>query len=84
MKSFSERSPLLIGAVGTAVIVGVVLAGLQYQRLPFVNQRNSFSAYFADAGGLQTNAVVEVSGLPGRKSIEHRTGRTRRTGHVQN
>lgn len=64
MKSFSERSPLLIGAIGITVVGGVVLAGLQYQNLPLINQKKTYSAYFAEAGGLQTNAFVEVSGYP--------------------
>jgi phospholipid/cholesterol/gamma-HCH transport system substrate-binding protein len=64
MKSFSERSPLAIGAVGIVVVSAVVLGALQYQNLPVVNQVKSYSAYFADAGGLLTGATVEVSGYP--------------------
>jgi len=62
MKSFSERNPLLIGAVGIAAVVAIVLAALNYQKLPLLNQGNDYSAYFADAGGLFTGAGVEVSG----------------------
>ncbi|MGH3967379.1 MAG: MCE family protein, partial [Mycobacterium sp.] len=64
MKSFSERSPLLIGAVGAAAVVAITLVAVQYQKLPFLNQGKNYSAYFADAGGLHTGAVVEVSGYP--------------------
>ncbi len=64
MKTFSERNHLLIGAVCTAVIAGAVLAGLQYQNLPFIHQTKTYSADFADAAGLRTDAVVEVSGYP--------------------
>jgi phospholipid/cholesterol/gamma-HCH transport system substrate-binding protein len=63
MKSFSERSPLLIGALGLMAVATVVMAALQYQRLPFFNQGNTYSAYFADAGGLFSGAGVEVSGF---------------------
>ena len=64
MKSFAERSRLLIGLTGTAVVIAIVLAGLNYQKLPLVNQRKDYSAYFADVAGLHTNAFVEVSGYP--------------------
>lgn len=72
MKSFSERSPLLIGAVGAAAVAAITLGALEYQKLPFFNQGKNYSAYFADAGGLHTGAVVEVSGYPAGKvsSIE--------------
>ena len=64
MKSFVERSHLVVGAIGLAAVVAVTLAGLNYQKLPLLNQRKDYSAYFADAGGLSTNAIVEVSGYP--------------------
>jgi phospholipid/cholesterol/gamma-HCH transport system substrate-binding protein len=64
MKSFSERNPLIIGTVGIVAIGGLVLAALNFQDLPFVNQGTDVSAYFADAGGLRTGNGVEVSGYP--------------------
>jgi phospholipid/cholesterol/gamma-HCH transport system substrate-binding protein len=64
MKPFSERSPLLIGIAGTVAIVAITLAALNWQKLPFFNQGENYSAYFADAGGLRTDAAVEVSGYP--------------------
>jgi phospholipid/cholesterol/gamma-HCH transport system substrate-binding protein len=64
MKSFAERNGLIVGAVGIVSIAGVVLAALQYQKLPFLDQGKSVSAYFADAGGLRTDNTVEVSGYP--------------------
>ncbi|WP_006241213.1 MCE family protein [Mycolicibacterium tusciae] len=64
MKSFAERSPLVIGAIGIAVVSTLVIGALQYQNLPVVNQVKTYSAYFADAGGLFTGATVEVSGYP--------------------
>ena len=64
MKSFSERNPLIIGTVGLVGIGGLVLAALNFQDLPFVNQGTDVSAYFADAGGLRTGNAVEVSGFP--------------------
>jgi phospholipid/cholesterol/gamma-HCH transport system substrate-binding protein len=64
MKSFAERNGLIVGAVGIVSIAGVVLAALQYQKLPFLDRGKSVSAYFADAGGLRTDNTVEVSGYP--------------------
>ncbi|MGV0642630.1 MCE family protein [Mycolicibacterium sp. XJ879] len=64
MRSFTERSQLAIGAVGVVVVSAVVIGALQYQNLPVVNQVKTYSAHFADAGGLLTGATVEVSGYP--------------------
>ena len=64
MKTFSERNPVIIGAVGAAIVAVLVTAALQYQKLPFLNQTKEYSAYFANAGGLFTGAGVEVSGYP--------------------
>lgn len=63
-QTFSERNPLVVGAVGTIAISAVVLAALEYQHLPLVLQAKRVSAYFEDAGGLFTGASVEVSGYP--------------------
>ncbi|MGY4712208.1 MCE family protein [Mycolicibacterium sp. CBM1] len=64
MRSFSERNPFVLGAVGAVVITGIVLGALNWQKLPLLNPGRNYSAYFADAGGLFTGAGVEVSGLP--------------------
>jgi phospholipid/cholesterol/gamma-HCH transport system substrate-binding protein len=40
------------------------MAALEWQKLPFLNQGRTVSAYFADAGGLRTGNGVEVSGFP--------------------
>lgn len=64
MKSFGERNRLAIGAVGIVAITAMVVAALQYQNLPFLDQGKTVSAYFADAGGLRTDNTVEVSGYP--------------------
>lgn len=62
MKQFSERSPLIIGAIGLAATAGLVLAALQFDKLPFFSSGKTYSAYFSEAGGLKGNASVQVSG----------------------
>jgi phospholipid/cholesterol/gamma-HCH transport system substrate-binding protein len=61
---FSERNPMTIGAIGLTALAVLVLAALEWQKLPFLNQGRTVSAYFADAGGLRTGNGVEVSGFP--------------------
>ena len=63
MKFFSERNPVIVGAIGIALTVGALLIAVNYKQLPFVNPVNRFSAYFAEAGGIQNGAAVQVSGL---------------------
>jgi phospholipid/cholesterol/gamma-HCH transport system substrate-binding protein len=72
VKPFSERNLLVIGAIGLALTIGIVVAALQYDKLPFINQDKEYSAYFAEAGGLTGDAAVQVSGFSvGKvKSIE--------------
>ncbi|MCV7230013.1 MCE family protein [Mycolicibacterium komossense] len=67
VKPFSERNPLIIGAIGVTVVGALVAGALEYQNLPFLNQGSTYSAYFADAGGLFTGAGVQVSGFPAGK-----------------
>jgi phospholipid/cholesterol/gamma-HCH transport system substrate-binding protein len=63
MKSFRERNPLIVGAIGVGICGALVLAALQYDKLPFMSQNKEYSAYFAEAGGLQSGADVRVSGF---------------------
>lgn len=63
MKTFSERSPFVIGTVGVALVAGITLLALQYDKLPFINTDKHYLAYFADSGGLRSGAAVQVAGL---------------------
>jgi phospholipid/cholesterol/gamma-HCH transport system substrate-binding protein len=63
MKTFAERNPFVIGAVGIGVTAIAIVTALNYQSLPFVNQTTEYSAYFAEAGGLIPMAPVQVSGF---------------------
>jgi phospholipid/cholesterol/gamma-HCH transport system substrate-binding protein len=62
VRSFSERNQLVVGIVGLALTIGIVLGSLNYDRLPFF-QGKEYSAYFAEAGGLTTGEAVQVSGF---------------------
>ncbi|MCB0950515.1 MAG: MCE family protein [Mycobacterium sp.] len=63
MKPFSERNQFVIGAVGLGATAAIVVGALNYQELPFVDQGREYTAYFAEAGGLNTDAAVQVSGF---------------------
>jgi phospholipid/cholesterol/gamma-HCH transport system substrate-binding protein len=63
-KPFSERNPLILGVVGVVAVVAIVLVALGNQSVPLLNQNKTYSAYFADAGGLFSGATVQVSGYP--------------------
>ncbi|EID11727.1 mammalian cell entry protein [Mycolicibacterium phlei DSM 43072] len=63
VKPFSERNQLIVGAVGLAVTIAVVLGAINYDRLPFFNQGREYTAHFAEAGGLMPDAGVQVSGF---------------------
>jgi phospholipid/cholesterol/gamma-HCH transport system substrate-binding protein len=63
MKSFAERNLLVIGAVGVVLTAGVALGALNYKSLPLVNQKTDYTAYLADASGLNSGDAVQVSGL---------------------
>jgi phospholipid/cholesterol/gamma-HCH transport system substrate-binding protein len=62
MKSFTERNPLVVGAVGLALTATVVVSAIEYDKLPFVDSSHTYQAYFAEAGGLNIGAAVNVSG----------------------
>jgi phospholipid/cholesterol/gamma-HCH transport system substrate-binding protein len=62
MKPFSERNPVILGAVGIVAILGIVLLAVNYDKLPFFPKGKDYSAYFAEAGGLKPDDEVRVSG----------------------
>ena len=41
MKSFSERNPFVIGAVGLLLTSGIVVGSLNYDKLPFLTATRS-------------------------------------------
>lgn len=63
MSGIREPDTLRIGAVGLAVSVAIVVAGLQYDQLQFLSGGLTYSARFADAGGLIPGDDVTLSGV---------------------
>jgi phospholipid/cholesterol/gamma-HCH transport system substrate-binding protein len=63
VKPFSERNPVVLGLIGAVVMSVLVVGALQFKSLPFFSRGTSYSAYFADAGGLKTGAAVQVAGF---------------------
>ena len=63
MKSFAERNPVKIGAIGVGICAVAAVVTLQYDKIPFIQGERSYSAYFSEAGGLQTGAAVQVAGF---------------------
>ena len=63
MKSFTERSPFAVGAIGISAILLGTYAGLNYDKLLSIVTTKNYSAYFAEAGGLAAGNLVQVSRL---------------------
>ena len=58
-----ERNPVQIGIIGLVVAASLILAGLQYDKLPFLAGGARYQAQFADAGGLMVGDFVTLSGV---------------------
>ncbi|WP_028476236.1 MCE family protein [Nocardia sp. CNY236] len=52
-----------IGIVGLVLAVAVALSALQFGQLPFIRSGATFTAHFADAGGLLPGDPVQVAGV---------------------
>jgi len=63
VKSFQERSPYKVGAIGIVATLGLMWVSLNYDKLPFVDLDTEYTAYFAEAGGLAAGNPVQVSGF---------------------
>ena len=63
IKPLSQRGPVLVGLIGTMIVTCVVIAAFEYNKLPFINDYNNYSAYFSEAGGIKPASSVRVSGM---------------------
>jgi phospholipid/cholesterol/gamma-HCH transport system substrate-binding protein len=75
IKPLAERNRLVVGVVGIAFLVAVVVASFSYDKIPFIKGTGDYSAYFAEAGGIKPGSDVRVSGMSvGRVSDIHLEG----------
>lgn len=63
MRHFRERNQLVLGASSLIAIVLLVLAALNYDRLPLVHRQTTYTADFANRGGLVTGNNVTIAGV---------------------
>ena len=63
IKPLSQRGPVQVGLIGTVIVTCVVIAAFEYNKLPFINDYNNYSAYFSEAGGIKPASSVRVSGM---------------------
>src|SRR5581483_7035644 len=63
IKPLAERNRITVGVVGTVIVVALVVAVFSYNKIPFVNGKSTYSAYFTEAGGIKSGSDVRVSGL---------------------
>jgi phospholipid/cholesterol/gamma-HCH transport system substrate-binding protein len=62
-KPFRERNPVIIGAVSLAVIAAMILAAFRAQDLPLIGGGDTYTAAFAESGGLKVDDPVRIAGV---------------------
>jgi phospholipid/cholesterol/gamma-HCH transport system substrate-binding protein len=63
MKPFRERNPVVVGAVGLAVIGLLTLGAFKADDLPLLGGGHTYYAQFSEAGGLKVDDEVRVAGV---------------------
>jgi phospholipid/cholesterol/gamma-HCH transport system substrate-binding protein len=63
VKPFRERNPLVIGAIGLALLGALLLAAFHVDDLPFIGGGTTYRAAFRDASGLAAGNEVRVAGV---------------------
>ena len=63
MTPFRERNPVIIGAISLAVIAVLILAAFRAQDLPIIGGGDTYTAAFAEAGGLKVDDEVRIAGV---------------------
>jgi phospholipid/cholesterol/gamma-HCH transport system substrate-binding protein len=63
MRRFRERNRALTGLVGVLVVMALIVAALEFPNLPLIHSNATFSADFANAGGLANGDIVTIDGV---------------------
>lgn len=63
MKSFRERSPFLLGVIGTVVLVAIGLTTFYAEDLPVIGGGTTYEAEFSEAAGIEVDNEVRVAGI---------------------
>ena len=64
MKPFRERNPVVIGLVGFAVILLLMLGAFRADKLPIIGAGDVYHADFAEIGSLKKGNEVRIAGVP--------------------
>ena len=62
MTPVRERNPVIVGAIGLAIIAAMLLFAFNIDRIPFLNG-TEYSAAVSEAGGLKENDEVRIAGV---------------------
>jgi phospholipid/cholesterol/gamma-HCH transport system substrate-binding protein len=63
VRRFRERNRALTGVVGVVVTLALIAGALEFPNLPLIHSNATFSADFANAGGLATGDIVTIDGV---------------------
>jgi phospholipid/cholesterol/gamma-HCH transport system substrate-binding protein len=63
VKSFRERNPLVLGAIGSVVLAAVLTATFNFDNLPIIGSGTTYEAEFSEAAGLQSSDEVRIAGI---------------------
>src|SRR3954454_21508784 len=75
VKPLGDRTRVVVGVVGTLILIVMVIAVFSYDKIPFIKGTSAYSAYFSEAEGIKPGSDVRVSSLSvGRVSSIERDG----------
>jgi phospholipid/cholesterol/gamma-HCH transport system substrate-binding protein len=63
VRRFRERNRARTGLVGVLSVVALVVLAIEFPNLPLIHSNATYSADFADAGGLTTGDIVTIDGV---------------------
>lgn len=63
MKPFRERNPVVIGAIGLAMIAGLLVLSFRADDLPLIGGGDTYYASFSESGGLKADDEVRIAGV---------------------